>query len=85
VGTRWRFGRGMKHTSGRFLFRPFQHSADREDPAIAVEVHRLLADEAPTRGASAHHAIIIDPLSLLSRRNTILCTYSCANEARAAA
>lgn len=36
MGTRWRFGRGMKDRSGLFLFRPFPHSAERDDPAIAV-------------------------------------------------
>lgn len=64
----------MKDRSGLLLFRSFQRSADREDPAIAVELHRLLADEARTSGADAHHAIVITPLSLLPLRNIVLCT-----------
>jgi hypothetical protein len=53
MAPRWRFGRGMKDGSGLFPFRPFQHSADREDPAGAVALHRLLTDEARSRGAGA--------------------------------
>jgi uncharacterized protein (DUF924 family) len=75
----------MKDGSGLFPFRPFQQGADREDPAIAVELHRLRAGEARTRGASARHAFIIDSWSVLPHRNTVLCTYSSAREARVAA
>ena len=42
----------MNERSGLFLSRPFQHSADRGDRAIAIELHALPAGEARTRGAS---------------------------------
>lgn len=61
----------MKGTSGLFLCRPFQHGADREDPAVLVELHVLPADEARTRGASARDAIATDPLGPLSNRITL--------------
>ena len=76
----------MKDRRGLCLFRRFQRSADREDPATAMELHRLLADGVRTRGASAPHAmIVIDPSSLLPHRNFVLWWYSSSNEARAAA
>jgi len=58
---------------------PFEHSEDREDQALAVELIALLGNEEWTRHAIAHKAII-DRFGRFPHRNVILNRHSSADE-----
>ena len=73
------FDRTMKEQERLFLYMPFEHSEDREDQALAVELIARLGNEAWTRDAIAHQAII-DRFGRFPHRNAILGRYSSADE-----
>ena len=62
-----------------FLYMPFEHSEDREDQAHAVELIARLGNEAWTRDAISHNAII-DRFGRFPHRNAILNRRSSADE-----
>jgi len=62
-----------------FLYMPFEHSEDREDQAHAVELIARLGNEAWTRDAISHKAII-DRFGRFPHRNAILNRRSSADE-----
>jgi len=65
------FDMGMKEQERLFLYMPFEHSEDREDQALAVELIARLGNEDWTRYALAHQAII-DRFGRFPHRNAIL-------------
>jgi uncharacterized protein (DUF924 family) len=71
---------GMKEQERLFLYLPFEHSENREDQALAVELIARLGNEEWTRDAVAHKAII-DRFGRFPHRNAILNRHSAANEA----
>lgn len=73
------FDRAMKEQERLFLYMPFEHSEDREDQALAVELIARLGNEAWTRDAIAHQAII-DRFGRFPHRNAILGRSSSADE-----
>lgn len=73
------FDRAMKARERLFLYMPFEHSEDREDQALAVELIARLGNEAWTRDAIAHQAII-DRFGRFPHRNAILGRHSSADE-----
>jgi uncharacterized protein (DUF924 family) len=62
-----------------FLYLPFQHNEAREDQALAVDLIGRLGNEAWTRDALVHKAII-DRFGRFPHRNTILNRQSSADE-----
>jgi uncharacterized protein (DUF924 family) len=62
-----------------FLYLPFEHSEDRADQALAVELFAQLGDAEWTRHALAHQAII-DRFGRFPHRNAILNRHSSADE-----
>lgn len=62
-----------------FLYLPFEHSEDRADQALAVELIARLGDPEWTRDALAHQAII-DRFGRFPHRNAILDRPSSAEE-----
>lgn len=66
-----RFDAAMKEQERLFLYMPFEHSEDREDQALAVELIARLGNAEWTRYAIAHQAII-DRFGRFPHRNTIL-------------
>jgi uncharacterized protein (DUF924 family) len=63
-----------------FLYLPFEHSEDRADQALAVELITRLDNAEWTRDAVAHKAII-DRFGRFPHRNAILNRHSSADEA----
>jgi uncharacterized protein (DUF924 family) len=74
------FDVAMKEQERLFLYLPFEHSENREDQALAVELIARLGNEEWTRDAEAHKAII-DRFGRFPHRNAILNRHSAANEA----
>jgi len=62
-----------------FLYLPFEHSEDRADQALAVELIARLGNAEWTHDALAHKAII-DRFGRFPHRNTILNRHSSADE-----
>jgi uncharacterized protein (DUF924 family) len=62
-----------------FLYLPFEHSEDRADQALAVELFSQLGNAEWTRYALAHKAII-DRFGRFPHRNAILNRHSSADE-----
>lgn len=73
------FDQAMKEQERLFLYMPFEHSEDRVDQALGVELIARLGNEAWTRDAIAHQAII-DRFGRFPHRNAILGRYSSAEE-----
>ncbi len=73
------FDTAMKEQERLFLYMPFEHSEEREDQALAVELIARLGNEEWTRYAIAHQAII-DRFGRFPRRNAILNRTSSADE-----
>jgi uncharacterized protein (DUF924 family) len=73
------FGIAMKEQERLFLYIPFEHSEDREDQALAVELIARLGNEEWTRDAIAHKAII-DRFGRFPHRNAILNRHSSPDE-----
>ena len=69
----------MKEQERLFLYMPFEHSEDREDQALAVELIACLNHEEWTRDAIAHKTII-DRFGRFPHRNAILDRHSSADE-----
>ena len=69
----------MSKAERLFLYLPFEHSEDRGDQALAVELIRRLGDAEWTRYAEAHQAII-DRFGRFPHRNAILDRTSTAEE-----
>jgi uncharacterized protein (DUF924 family) len=65
------FDAGMKEQERLFLYMPLEHSEDREDQALAVELIARLGNEDWTRDAIAHQAII-GRFGRFPHRNAIL-------------
>ena len=61
------------------LYMPFEHSENREDQALAVELIERLGNEEWTRDAIAHKAII-DRFGRFPHRNAILNRHPSADE-----
>jgi uncharacterized protein (DUF924 family) len=70
---------GMEEQERLFLYMPFEHSEDREDQALAVELIARLGNKKWTRDATAHKAII-DRFGRFPHRNAILNRHSSADE-----
>ncbi|HEY1313106.1 MAG TPA: DUF924 family protein [Steroidobacteraceae bacterium] len=62
-----------------FLYLPFEHSEDREDQALAIDLIARLGSEEWTRDALAHKEII-DRFGRFPHRNAILGRHSSADE-----
>ncbi len=69
----------MREQERLFLYMPFQHSEDRGDQALAVELIARLGNEEWTRDAIAHKAII-DRFGRFPHRNAILNRQSSPDE-----
>jgi uncharacterized protein (DUF924 family) len=70
-----RFDDGMNEQERLFLYMPFEHSEDRKDQALAVELIARLGNEEWTRDAIAHQTII-DQFGRFPHRNAILNRHS---------
>jgi len=66
-----RFDDTMNEQERLFLYMPFEHSEDRKDQALAVELIARLGKEEWTRDAIAHKTII-DQFGRFPHRNAIL-------------
>lgn len=73
------FDLGMTRAERMFLYLPFEHSEDRGDQALAVDLIRRLGHAEWTRYAEAHQAII-DRFGRFPHRNAILGRASTAEE-----
>ena len=73
------FDLDMNENERLFLYLPFEHSEDREDQALAVELIARLGNEAWTRDAMAHK-VIIDRFGRFPHRNAILNRESSVDE-----
>jgi uncharacterized protein (DUF924 family) len=73
------FDAGMKDEERLFLYMPFEHSEDRKDQDLAVELIAQLGNEEWTRYAIAHRAII-DRFGRFPHRNAVLNRPSSADE-----
>jgi uncharacterized protein (DUF924 family) len=73
------FDVAMKERERLFLYLPFEHSEDREDQALAIELITRLSNEEWTRDAMAHK-VIIDRFGRFPHRNAILNRISSADE-----
>jgi uncharacterized protein (DUF924 family) len=73
------FDKDMNERERLFLYMPFEHSEDREDQALAVELIARLGNAEWTREAVAHRAII-DRFGRFPHRNAILGRDSSAAE-----
>ena len=73
------FDAAMRNQERLFLYLPFQHSEDREDQALSLQLFEQLGDEEWTRYALAHKAII-DRFGRFPHRNTALNRSSTAEE-----
>jgi uncharacterized protein (DUF924 family) len=74
-----RFDVPMKEDERLFLYMPFEHSEDREDQALAVELIARLGNEEWTRDALAHKTII-DQFGRFPHRNATLGRHSSQHE-----
>jgi uncharacterized protein (DUF924 family) len=74
-----RFDDGMNEQERLFLYMPFEHSEDRKDQALAVELIARLGNEEWTRDAIAHQTII-DQFGRFPHRNAILNRHSSQDE-----
>lgn len=70
-----RFDDTMNEQERLFLYMPFEHSEDRKDQALAVELIARLGNEEWTRDAIAHKTII-DQFGRFPHRNAILNRHS---------
>ncbi|MGC1522979.1 MAG: DUF924 family protein [Steroidobacteraceae bacterium] len=75
-----RFDDAMNEQERLFLYMPFEHSEDRQDQALAVELIGRLGREEWTRAAIAHRAVI-DQFGRFPHRNAILDRPSSQDEA----
>jgi uncharacterized protein (DUF924 family) len=73
------FDRVMNKEERLFLYMPFEHSEDREDQALSVNLITQLADDDWTRYAMAHK-VIIDRFGRFPHRNAILQRHSTTDE-----
>jgi len=73
------FDNAMTAHERLFLYLPFEHSEDRADQALAVEMIARLGNEGWTRDALKHQAII-DRFGRFPHRNAILDRQSSADE-----
>ena len=73
------FDTAMKEQERLFLYMPFEHSEDREDQVLAVELIARLGNEAWTRYAIAHK-VMIERFGRFPHRNAILNRPSSADE-----
>jgi len=76
-----RFDEAMNEHERLFLYMPFEHSEDRKDQAMAVELIARLGNEDWTRDAFAHKTII-DQFGRFPHRNAILDRLSSPDEAK---
>lgn len=74
-----RFDDALNEQERLFLYLPFEHSEDRKDQALAVELIARLGNEEWTRDAIAHKAII-DRFGRFPHRNSILDRLSSQDE-----
>ncbi len=79
VAVKQRFDDGMNKQEQLFLYMPFEHSEDRKDQALAVELSARLGNEEWTRDAIAHKTII-DQFGRFPHRNAILNRHSSQDE-----
>lgn len=73
------FDRAMNEPERLFLYLPFEHSENREEQALAVELITRLGNEQWTRDAKAHQ-VIIDRFGRFPHRNAVLNRHSSAEE-----
>jgi uncharacterized protein (DUF924 family) len=73
------FDAGMEKQERLFLYLPFQHSEDREDQALSLQLFERLGNEEWTRYALAHK-VIIDRFGRFPHRNAALNRTSTAAE-----
>jgi uncharacterized protein (DUF924 family) len=73
------FDIAMKREERYFLYLPFEHSEDREDQTLALNLIKRLANEEWTRSAIAHK-VIIDRFGRFPHRNAVLNRLSTADE-----
>jgi uncharacterized protein (DUF924 family) len=73
------FDIAMKKQERLFLYLPFEHSEDREDQALSLQLFERLGDEEWTRYAMAHK-VIIDQFGRFPHRNAALNRPSTADE-----
>ena len=73
------FDAAMKKQERLFLYLPFQHSEDRGDQALSLDLYERLGDEKWTRFAMAHK-VIIDRFGRFPHRNATLNRPSSADE-----
>jgi uncharacterized protein (DUF924 family) len=69
----------MNERERLFLYMPFEHSEDRDDQALSVQLFESLGNPEWTRFAMAHKAII-DRFGRFPHRNAILNRHSSADE-----
>jgi uncharacterized protein (DUF924 family) len=69
----------MKREERYFLYLPFEHSEDREDQGLALNLIKHLANEEWTRYAMAHK-MVIDRFGRFPHRNAVLNRLSTADE-----
>jgi uncharacterized protein (DUF924 family) len=74
-----RFDGGMNKQERLFLYMPFEHSEDREDQALAVELIARLGNEEWTRDAIAHKTIV-EQFGRFPHRNATLNRLSSQHE-----
>jgi len=70
-----RFDDAMNEQERLFLYMPFEHSEDRDDQALAVDLIARLGNQQWTRDAIAHKTII-DQFGRFPHRNAILNRHS---------
>ena len=70
----------MKEQERLFLYLPFEHSEDRDDQALSVQLFERLGNREWTRFALEHRAIV-DRFGRLPHRNAMLNRHSSADEA----
>lgn len=75
---------GMRDDERMFLYLPFEHSEDRADQTLAVELFERLGHESWTRDALAHKALI-DRFGRFPHRNAVLGRKSTPEETAALA
>jgi uncharacterized protein (DUF924 family) len=79
VAVEQRFDHAMNEQERLFLYMPFEHSEDRNDQALAVDLIARLGNEQWTRDAIAHKTII-DQFGRFPHRNAILNRHSSQDE-----
>lgn len=73
------FDLAMDERERLFLYLPFEHSEDREDQALSVELFSRLGNDEWTRYAIAHKALV-DRFGRFPHRNAVLQRESTAEE-----